>query len=50
MENHCFGGLCHPFFTVPERAALSTHGRKLTYKGMGRKRQVEGGVLLQAGK
>lgn len=31
-ENHCFGGLCHPSFLVPERAALSAHGRRLTYK------------------
>lgn len=30
-KNHGFGALCHPFFMVLERAALSTHGRKLNH-------------------
>lgn len=38
-KNHGFGALCHPFFMVLERAALSTHGRKLIYKEKGREKQ-----------
>lgn len=48
-ENHCFGGLCHPFFMVTERAALSVHERQLTYKQMERKK-AEDGVFKQARK
>lgn len=48
MENHCFEGLCHSFFTVSERAALSAHGRKLTHKQRNGKEKTSGRRSLTA--
>lgn len=40
----------HPFFMVPERAALSAHGRKLTHKQRNGKEKTSGRRSLTAGR